>query len=548
VQKGYDTEAMRRCVAYAFRELGFEKVRASVYSGDLPAPRIVKRARFQQCGLFPRRASSRRSRYRAQPPEMGPVSTPVGRPLEPELQGAFVSGPVVLRDAALFTDLYELTMAASYFREGMHDRATFSLFVRKLPRARSFLIAAGLEDVLAYLESLRFSAEALTHLTDTHRFDDRFLDFLAELRFTGEVRAVPEGTVVFPDEPLLEITAPVIEAQLVETAVMNACHVQTVVATKAARVVLAAHGRPVVEFGLRRTPGVDAGMKAARCAFLAGATMSSNVLAERAYGIPATGTMAHSYVVAFPREIDAFRAFARAFPNGTTLLIDTYDTVTAAHKAVRVAREMAARGERLAGVRLDSGDLLTLSREVRGILDAGGLGDVRIFASGGLDESVIDRLLAAGAPIDAFGVGTRMDVSADAPYLDMAYKLVRYAGRDVLKFSTGKETWTGEKQVYRSSGPDGRFAGDRLTLRDEPAPAGFEPLLDVMMTGGRPLRPAPPLTAIGSRCAAQLATLPDDVRRIANPAPYPVVYSEPLRRRQRVIKAERKALEARDGS
>jgi nicotinate phosphoribosyltransferase len=475
----------------------------------------------------------------------GAVSAPLALPTASEPRGTFVSGPVATRDAALFTDLYELTMAASYFREGMHDRATFSLFVRKLPKSRGFLLAAGLEDVLTFLESFRFSETALAYLASTRRFDERFLRFLEGLRFTGDVRAVPEGTAVFPDEPLLEVTAPIIEAQLVETAVMNACHFQTVLTTKAARTVLAGRGRAIVEFGLRRTPGVDAGMKAARCTFVAGAAMSSNVLAEHVYGIPAAGTMAHSYVVAFPREIDAFRAFARAFPDNTTLLIDTYDTVVAAKKAVQVAKEMAARGQRLAGVRLDSGDILSLSREVRRILDDAGLGDVRIFVSGGLDEHVIDELLTAGAPIDAFGVGTRMDVSADAPYLDMAYKLVRYAGRNVLKFSTGKETWTGEKQVYRWRGTDGRFAGDRLTLRDEPPPPGAEPLLESVMTSGALTRPLPALTAIRDHCAAELGALPEAVRRLKEPAMYPVGYSDRLVDLQRTLKAEIEALEVR---
>ena len=473
------------------------------------------------------------------------MSAPLERPTVPAPRGAFVSGPVVTRDAALFTDLYELTMAASYFQEGMHQPATFSLFVRKLPKNRAFLIATGLEDVLGYLQSFRFSEGALAHLAATGRFDDRFLRFLADLRFTGEVRAVPEGTVVFPDEPFLEITAPISEAQLVETAVMNACHFQTVLTTKAARSVIAGRGRAIVEFGLRRTPGVDAGMKAARCTFIAGAVMSSNVLAEHCYGIPATGTMAHSYVVAFPREIDAFRAFARAFPETTTLLIDTYDTVAAAHKAVQVAKEMEGRGHRLAGVRLDSGNLLSLSKEVRAILDRAGLGYVRIFASGGLDEHVIEELLTAGAPIDAFGVGTRMDVSADAPYLDMAYKLVRYAGRNVLKFSAGKETWTGEKQVYRMRGPDGRFAGDRLALRDEDPPAGAEPLLGTVMISGAVTTPLPALTAIREHCTAQLRALPEAVRRLEDPATYPVAYSDRLLALQRSLKAEIEALEVR---
>lgn len=457
--------------------------------------------------------------------------------------GAFVSGPLVTLDAALFTDLYEITMAASYFRERMMAPATFSLFVRTLPAERAFLVAAGLEDVLNYLRDFRFSDEALRYLASLERFDADFLAFLRGLTFTGEVRAVAEGTVVFQDEPLLEVTAPIIEAQLVETAVLNFCHFQTLLASKAARSVLAARGRPVVEFGLRRTHGVDAGMKAARCAYIAGAPMSSNVLAGLHYGIPPTGTMAHSYVTAFPREADAFHAFARAFPASTILLIDTYDTVAAARKAVEVAREMEARGERLAGVRLDSGDIVSLSRAVRRILDAAGLGHVRIFVSGGLDEESIDRLLAAGAPIDAFGVGTRMDVSADAPYLDMAYKLVEYGGRHVLKTSPGKTTWTGRKQVYRIVGPDGRFGGDVLALREEAPPPGARALLRPVMEGGRLLAPHPALAAVREHCAAEIAALPDAVRRLRGAAVYPVGYSERLLSLQRSLEAELVATE-----
>ncbi len=453
--------------------------------------------------------------------------------------GVFVSGPVVLRDAALFTDLYELTMAASYFREGMHGAATFSVFVRRLPPGRSFLVAAGLEDALAFLAGFRFTAAGLDYLRSLGRFEPAFLAYLADLRFTGDVRAVPEGTVVFADEPLLEVTAPIIEAQLVETAVLNLCHFQTVVASKAARAVLAARGRPVVEFGLRRAPGLDGGMKAARCAFIAGAAMSSNVLAGLAYGIPPTGTMAHSYVTAFAEESASFRAFTRSFPKDAVLLLDTYDTLAAARRAAEVGKELAARGGRLAGVRLDSGDIAALSKEVRRILDEAGLGDVKIFASGGLDEDQIERVLAQGAPIDAFGVGTRMDVAADAPYLDMAYKLVTYAGRNVLKTSEGKKTWTGEKQVYRFRGPTGAFAHDLVALRDEPAPdPAAEPLLQPVMRAGRPLAPPPPLAAVRARCAAQLAALPDEVRRLRDPAPYPVRFSERLVALQRAVEAE----------
>jgi nicotinate phosphoribosyltransferase len=463
---------------------------------------------------------------------MSPAAGPAGP------NGAFVSGPLITRDAALFTDLYELTMAASYARERMHGAATFSLFVRRLPPHRSFLVAAGLEDVLAFLEGFAFSEAAVDYLGTLGIFEAGFLDRLRGLRFTGSVRAMPEGTVLFADEPLLEVTAPIMEAQLVETAVINFVHLQTVLASKAVRSVLAARGRGIVDFGLRRTHGIDAGLKAARCAYIAGAAMTSNVLAGCHAGIPPAGTMAHSYVMAFPDELEAFRAFARAFPDTTTLLIDTYDTVAGAHKAVIVAREMAQQGHRLAGVRLDSGDLAALAHEVRRVLDAAGLPYVRIFASGGLDEDEIARCLAAGAPIDAFGVGTRMNVSADAPYLDIAYKLVRYAGRDVLKLSPGKATWPGEKQVYRFRGPDGRVQHDVLALRDEAVADGAEPLLVTVMAGGRRIEAPPALAAVRARCAAQVAALPEPLQRLATEVAYPVRPSARLLAHRRALQAQ----------
>ncbi len=334
---------------------------------------------------------------------------------------------------ALLLDLYELTMAQSYVDEGMTAPATFSLFARHLPRDWGYLVAAGLDDVLSYLETLAFGAEELSYLRSTGLFTPTFLDHLGRLRFTGSVRAMPEGTVCFPNEPLLEVTAPIVEAQLVESAIVNQVHFQTLIASKAARCVEAAVGRRLVDFGLRRTHGYDAGLKAARSAYLVGFDATSNVLAGQRYGIPIAGTMAHSYVEAFGDEAESFRAFVRAYPDGTTLLVDTYDTVRGIERAAAVGRELAAAGHRLGGVRLDSGDLGADSAEARRILDAAGLTDATIFVSGNLDEHTIAALLAAGAPIDGFGVGTRMGVSADAPYLDMAYKLVAYDGRPTLK-------------------------------------------------------------------------------------------------------------------
>ena len=441
--------------------------------------------------------------------------------------------PLTLRDSALFTDLYELTMAAAFFREGMRRQATFSLFARRLPASRAFLVAAGLEDALAYARDLQFGPDAIEYLRSLGRFDQEFLRFLATLRFTGEIRAVPEGTVVFPDEPLLEVTAPVIEAQLLESALLNALHLQTVLASKAARVVLAAGGRGLAEFGLRRSHGTDAALKAARCAWIAGFGSTSDVLAGRTYGIPVSGTMAHSFVTAFGDELEAFRAYARAFPDTATLLIDSYDTLEGARKAVVVARELAAAGHALAGVRLDSGDLPALSREVRRILDEAGLPDVRIIASGGLDEHDLEALLAGGAPVDSFGIGTRLNVSADAPSLDLVYKLVRYGDRDVLKLSEGKVTWVAAKAIYRALGADGTAEGDVLALEEEPPPPRCgESLLRVVMRDGEPVDGAPPLADVRRHCAAQLATLPPGLRRLRGHDDYPVCASEALRARQ----------------
>jgi nicotinate phosphoribosyltransferase len=449
------------------------------------------------------------------------------------IPGEFRSGPLLLQDAALFTDLYELTMAAAFFREGMRETATFSLFARRLPASRAFIVAAGLEDALDYLRSLRFTPDALAYLRSLGRFEAAFLDHLAGLRFTGEVRAVPEGTVLFPDEPMLEVTGPAIEAQLVETAMLNICHLQCVLASKAARVTIAARGRAVAEFGLRRSHGSDAGLKAARCAWIAGCESTSDVLAGKTYGIPLAGTMAHSFVTAFSDELEAFRAYARAFPDTAVLLLDSYDTIEGAKKAVTVAGELAAAGKRLAGVRLDSGDPLTLSREVRRILDQAGFSEVRILVSGGLDESDVERLLAAGAPIDAFGIGTRLNVSADAPSLDLVYKLVAYGKRDVLKLSEGKETWVGRKALYRTRDDEGKLAGDLLALAEERRPEGAgESLLEPVMRGGEPLGEHPPLGEVRRHCLAEIAALPAGLRRLRGHTEYPVRPSAELRARQ----------------
>ncbi len=323
---------------------------------------------------------------------------------------------------SLFTDYYELTMCAAYFDNKNFETATFDLFIRRLPENRSYFLFAGLEEALQYLQTIRFTEEHIAFLRK-QGFQEDFLDYLQGFRFTGEVWAVPEGTITFPNEPLIRVTAPIIEAQLVETFLLNSINLQTMIATKASRVVQAAKGRAIIEFGLRREPGIDAGMKVARSSFIAGCQGTSNVLAGMTYGIPIFGTMAHSFIMSYPKEIDAFRAFAKTFPNKTTLLIDTYDDLAGAEKAAEVAKELETKGFRLGGVRLDSGDLAETSKKVRKILDDAGLGYVKIFASGDLEEFKIAQLLEDGAPIDAFGVGTKMGTSADRPYLDGIYKL-----------------------------------------------------------------------------------------------------------------------------
>ncbi|HZQ99526.1 MAG TPA: nicotinate phosphoribosyltransferase [Chloroflexota bacterium] len=426
---------------------------------------------------------------------------------------------------ALLLDLYELTMAQSYVDEGMTAPATFSLFARHLPRDWGYLVAAGLDDVLSYLETLAFGAEELSYLRSTGLFTPTFLDHLGRLRFTGSVRAMPEGTVCFPNEPLLEVTAPIVEAQLVESAIVNQVHFQTLIASKAARCVEAAVGRRLVDFGLRRTHGYDAGLKAARSAYLVGFDATSNVLAGQRYGIPIAGTMAHSYVEAFGDEAESFRAFVRAYPDGTTLLVDTYDTVRGIERAAAVGRELAAAGHRLGGVRLDSGDLGADSAEARRILDAAGLTDATIFVSGNLDEHTIAALLAAGAPIDGFGVGTRMGVSADAPYLDMAYKLVAYDGRPTLKTSAGKATWPGPKQVWRRR--DARGPADLVALAAEPGPAEAEPLLLPAMADGRRTGTTS-LAEVRARARAEIERLAPEQRRLTAPAAPSVGFSAEL--------------------
>ncbi|MFE5587073.1 nicotinate phosphoribosyltransferase [Kitasatospora sp. NPDC056531] len=424
---------------------------------------------------------------------------------------------------AQVTDLYEVTMALSYLREGMTEPATFSLFVRKPPPERGFLVAAGLEPALDHLAGMRVDESDVAAFANVLKRPNAELEPLLDLRFTGEVRAVPEGRIFLPGEPLLEVTAPLPEAQFVESYLLNqVCH-QSAVASKAARCVLAAAGRPVVDFSLRRTHGVSAGAQAARLGAVVGFAGTSNVAAAHAYGLRAIGTMAHSYVEAFGDEAAAFRAFARAHPGPVTFLVDTYDTARGVAVATQVLRELGLQEG--CAVRLDSGDLGALAVTARRILDGAGLTGVRIAASGGLDEYGIERLVESGAPIDVFAVGTLVGVSADAPYLDAAYKLVAYDGRPMMKLSTGKATAPGAKQVFRGPG-----LVDTIALLDELAPPGTAPLLRRVMTDGK--RTSPPGTLSEARAAfeADLAQLPPTVRRIHSPQMPAAAVSERLAR------------------
>jgi nicotinate phosphoribosyltransferase len=450
--------------------------------------------------------------------------------------------PVDLRlepgEAPLLTDFYELTMAASYFATGYNDSACFSLTTRRLPPRRGFLVAAGLERLLETLEEFQFGPRLIDYLDSLKIFTPEFLQFLSQLRFTGEIRAIPEGTIFFAEEPLIEVRAPLIEAQLVETLALNQIGMASLIASKAARSFAVAGGRRLVDFGLRRSQGADAGLIAARSSYLAGFHGTSNVLAGMRYGVPVYGTMAHSYVMAHEREREAFESFVKIFPRLSTLLVDTYDTVRGVENAARVARDLADAGIVLMGIRLDSGNLLDLSRKARRILDQQGLRNVSIFASGNIDEYRIHELVTAGAPIDAFGVGTAMVVSQDAPALDVAYKLTEYAGKPRLKTSEHKISLPGRKQIFRAHNRSGGFYADLIALEEEPtttvtgefrpAPAQVAPLLEPVFTAGRRIMPRPTLNDARERFMRSFAVFDSRYKQIDQPDTYPVRHSAAL--------------------
>ncbi|WP_414473885.1 nicotinate phosphoribosyltransferase [Microvirga sp. M2] len=433
---------------------------------------------------------------------------------------------------ALFTDLYELTMLRAYSELGMNEIAVFDLFFRSLPPQRNYLIACGLDLLLQHLENLSFSERDLAYLSSQTLFPQTFIDQLRDFRFTGDVSAVPEGTPVFPNEPILEIAAPIGQAQVIETMVLNQIGLQTILASKAARIVEAAQGRPVVDFGARRAQGLDAAVKGARAFFIAGAAATSNLAAGQRWGIPVAGTMAHSFVQACSSEAEAFRNFARVFPE-TILLVDTYDTLEGVRRVVELAKELGPDC-RIRGVRLDSGDLADLAEAARSMLDAAGLQGLQIFASGGLDEHRIADLVKRGAPIDAFGVGTSMSVSEDAPALDIAYKLVEYAGLGRMKLSAGKRSLPGRKQIFRTR--QNGFAQGDVIARDDEHLAGSA-LLQPVMIGGQRIAPAPSLAEIRKHTRRSIEQLPKDLRALeASASPYPLRIGDNLREYEKDVR------------
>ena len=423
----------------------------------------------------------------------------------------------------LATDLYQLTMAAGYHAHQRNETASFELFIRKFPENRSLLVVAGLAQALEYLQALRFSEAEVSFLKSLPIFShvsEDFFTYLRNFRFSGDVRAMPEGTIAFPNEPILRVTAPLIEAQILETYLLSTINFQTLIASKAARIVEAAKGRAIIEFGTRRAHGMDAALHAARAAFIGGCVGTSNVEAAMKFGLPVYGTAAHSWIMSFDREYDAFKAFHKIFPDHTTLLIDTYDTIAAAQLATEI-------GPSLRGVRIDSGELLSLSKQVRTIFDEAGMQQTKIMASGDLDEDKIAELLAQDAPIDSFGVGTDLSTSRDAPALSGVYKLVELKGQPKMKLSQDKATYPYRKQVWREYADDGMFVGDIIGIADEREQRGAE-LLKLVMSNGEPVESLPTLPATQEHARQQLQSLPEIYKSLHNPENYPVRFSARL--------------------
>ena len=428
--------------------------------------------------------------------------------------------------SALATDLYELNMVQAYLDRDETGEAVFEFFVRRLPERRGFLLAAGLDDALDYLETLSFTADEIAWLKSTGRFRANLIDYLAAFRFTGDVHAIPEGTVCFPNEPLIRITAPLPQAQIVESRLINILHFQTMVASKAARMVLAAPGKGLSDFGLRTAHGAEAGLFSARASYIAGFSGAADVAAGHRYGIPVVGTMAHSFIQVHDDEATAFENYARARPDGVVLLIDTYNTEAGARKVVALAPRLKRDGISIRGVRIDSGDLIASARKVRGILDEGGLKDVIILVSGGINEDVLKVMMREQAPIDGFGIGVNLDASIDAPSLDCAYKLQEFGGTPRRKRSEGKATWPGRKQVWRNYDAEARMRGDVLSIETDRHDG--ETLIVPVMRGGKRIGAAESLADMRARAARELARLPAPLGRLEPGHDYPVTVADTL--------------------
>jgi nicotinate phosphoribosyltransferase len=441
-------------------------------------------------------------------------------------------------DLSLLVDLYELTMAQCYLHYKRNTLATFDLFVRELPPNRSYLVAAGLEDILAYIKALRFSDEDIVYLKSKKLFSAGFLEYLANFRFRGDIWSMPEGTVFFANEPVIRVTASIIEAQIIESFLLNTINLQTMIAAKASRVVNASLGRAVFDFSLRRTHGSDAGIKVARSSYIAGCSGTSNVLAAKLYKIPVVGTMAHSFVMSFRHEIDSFLAYSSTFPERTTLLVDTYDTKKGIENAINIGLYLKAKKHRLQAIRLDSGNIIVLSRLARKMLDKAGLNYVKIFASGNLDEFKIKEIIERGSCVDNFGVGTNMGTSIDVPSLDVIYKISEVTDDNgaflpTMKLSKGKVTYPGRKQIFRVQDRRGRFIKDILGLEKEAARG--KPLLIKVVSKGKIVYRTPSLDKIRRYLKNNLTRFPEELKELYPGYKYPVIVSVQLRKLRQAL-------------
>ena len=431
---------------------------------------------------------------------------------------------------SLFAAFYQLTMAQAYWQNDRIGQSTFSLFIRRFPPSRGYMVFAGLEDILDHLQNFGFNSTDIDYLRSLNHFEKEFLDYLSELKFTGQVRSMQEGTIFFPNEPVLEITAPLIEGQIIENYLLNRVNLETVLATKAARSIYAAKGHTISEVGSRRSHGIDSADSLVRIGKIVGIESTGNIHGAATYSQKASGTMAHSFISSFDSELEAFRAFARSFPDTSTFLVDTFDTEQGTQNAIQVAQEMLENGHHLNAVRLDSGDFGLISKEVRKMLDNAGLSEVKIIVSGDIDEYMINKLVESNAPIDSFGIGTKMATSSDSPAIDCVYKLVEYKNKPVMKLSKGKETLAGRKQVFRFTQANGNYDKDVLALDDEDITqySGSDPLLETVLASGSITRPHPTLENLHEHFLNEFSAITEKYKSLDEPEVYPVKQSTAL--------------------